>query len=96
MPPLSPVPCVPSVHVCHVTCLIVGNGEIHQSAHENFHGEDHEVFPQNLECSRTPRYFKNACKFNRLISLGANKKQRISVVSTFINFFEFSVLSQLI
>ena len=45
----------PRFHVCHVTCLIVGNGEIHQSAHENFHGEDHEVFPQNLQCSRTPR-----------------------------------------
>lgn len=56
----------PRFHVRHVTCLIVGNGEIHQSAHENFHGEDHEVFPQNLQCSRTPRHFKNASKFNRL------------------------------
>lgn len=85
----------PRFHVCHVMCLIVGNGEIHQSAHENFHGEDHEVFPQNLQCSRTPRHFKNASKSNRLISLGlgANGKQMISVVSTFIN-FQFSVLSQ--
>ena len=83
----------PRFHVRHVTCLIVGNGEIHQSAHENFHGEDHEVFPQNLQCSRTPRHFKNASKLNRLISTGANKKQMISVVSTFIN-FQFFVLSQ--